>query len=157
MNAQEKMLAREKIRTQLSIYCRAIDQRDWDVVRACFGAEHRHHHGSYEGSLDGFIDFAKVTMQTVSLSHHSLANVIIELSDDGQSATSEANFTAVHLIKPEDDHAKRFDSGGGNTDWMLAGSYKDKWICRNEKWLIVERVGRHHWERLEPSTRQLTT
>ena len=38
MNATEELLAREHIRNVIYSYCRAVDSRDWDAVRACFAS-----------------------------------------------------------------------------------------------------------------------
>lgn len=157
MNEIEQLLAREQIRNQLSVYCRGIDRRDWDMVRACFADEHNHKHPPFEGTLDEFIGFASTVLKTVAVSHHSIANVIVELAEDGLSASSQCNFTALHLIEAGQGGALSFDTGDGDTDWLVGGSYADEWIYRDGQWLICGRQAAHHWERIEPATKKLTT
>lgn len=157
MNEIDQLLAREKIRTQLSLYCKGIDQRNWDLVRSCFGEGHKHHHGPFDGTLDEFVDFASGALKAIPVSHHSIANLIIEFGDDGKSATSEANFTAVHFIQAGAGAALSFDTGEGDTDWIVAGTYADRWVCVDGQWLIIERNAGHQWERIEPSTKKLST
>jgi hypothetical protein len=122
-------------------------------VRSCFGEEHQHHHGSFEGSLDKFIEFASYVMSVISMSHHSVANVVIRLDDDGLGAQTEANFTAIHSIKADVDTKGFFiETNGVATDWLVAGSYNDRWTFREGRWLIVERNAAHQWERIQTSS-----
>jgi hypothetical protein len=142
----------EKIRTQLYLYCQGVDKRDWSLVRSCFAAEHQHRHGSFAGSLDEFIGFASHVMGVINVSHHSISNVVIHLDDDGLGARTESKFTAVHFIAAEVDTEGFFiETKGVATDWLVAGSYCDRWVYRDGQWLIVERDAAHDWERLEDS------
>ena len=152
MNDAEMLVAHEKIRTQLYLYCQGIDKRDWPLVRSCFAVEHKHRHGSFAGSLDEFIGFASQVMGVITVSHHSIANVVVDLDDNGLAAKTEANFTAVHSIAADVETQDFFiETNGIATDWLVAGSYSDRWVFREGRWIIVERNAAHHWERLEPS------
>lgn len=151
MNDIEKLIAKDKIKTQLSMYCKGIDTRDWSLVRSCFGDNHHHKHASFEGSLDEFIGFASNTLSKVKVSHHSISNFIITFSDDGLRAKSDVNFTAFHLIDASIDEDLSFNIKGQDTDWTVAGSYADEWICEDGQWLIVKRCASQYWQRVEPS------
>lgn len=151
MNDIEILLAKEKIKTQLSLYCKGIDRRDWALVRSCFGEGHHHKHGPFEGSLDEFIGFASKNLAHVKVSQHSLANFIISVSDDGLSAQSEVNFTAVHLIEAGVTADLSFTIKGQDTDWTVVGSYADQWVCDDGQWLIVKRNASQYWQRVEPA------
>ena len=149
MNDIEKLLAKDKIQTQLCLYCKGIDQRDWPLVRSCFGEQHHHRHGPFDGSLDEFISFASKNLSHVKVSQHSLSNFIITLSDDGLSAQSDVNFTAVHLIEGSVTEELTFTIKGKDTDWTVLGSYADQWVCENGQWLIIKRKAVQHWQRVE--------
>ena len=149
MNDIEKLIAKDKIKTQLALYCQGIDQRDWSLVRSCFGEGHHHKHGPFEGSLEDFIGFASNTISHLEVSHHSISNFIITISDDGLSASSQVNFTALHRISASVEEELTFTIKGKDTDWTVAGSYSDNWICENGKWLIIKRVAQQNWQRVE--------
>lgn len=151
MTEIETLIATENIRKQLYLYCKAIDGKDWDFLRTCFGDEHVHQHGAFTGSADEFIGFARKTLAKIKVCQHSIANVLVEFSDDGLSAKTEANFSAVHLIEAAMAPSMHFEAGNVDTDWIVAGCYHDRWVYRDGGWLIIERKAQHLWERIEPS------
>ena len=153
MNEIEGLLAREQIRDQLSLYCQGVDGNDWELVRSCFADDHQHDHAPFKGSRDEFIEFASGVMKSVAVSRHSITNVIINLSEDGLTASSEANFTSIHFIEGSAGQGLSFASGDEDMDWMVVGSYSDQWVLRDGKWLINRRKSTHHWDRIEPSSK----
>lgn len=151
MSELETLIAKENIKTQLCLYCKGIDRRDWSLVRSCFGEGHHHKHGPFEGTLDEFVGFASENMKHVSVSHHSLANFIITVADNGVSARSEVNFTAVHLIKASVTADLGYTIKGKDTDWSVAGRYVDDWVLEKGQWLIIKRQAYQDWQRIEPA------
>ena len=83
------------------------------------------------------------------MSHHSLANFIITFSDDGLSAKSEVNFTAVHSIEASVTADVTFIIKGQDTDWTVLGRYADQWVYEDGQWLIVKREASQDWQRVE--------
>ncbi len=81
--------------------------------------------------------------------HHSISNVLITLAEDGQSASTEANFIAYHRIEAGHHEGLPVPTGGKATDWIVAGRYCDQMELREGQWLIVKRKGIHDWERYE--------
>lgn len=150
MDLLEKLLAREKIRDLLNTYCHGIDCGDWDLVRSCFGEGHVHSHASFEGDLDQFIGFASGFHEGVSLSHHSITNAKIKISDDGKSARCQSNFIAFHIIEDGKLEGMSFPSNGQGTDWTVAGRYIDDLECRDGGWLIVRRQAFNELSRKVP-------
>ena len=72
MGILETLWAREQIRDRLYTYCHGIDQRDWKLVRSCFGNDHHHTHGKFSGTADEFIEYASGFLKEVASSHHCL-------------------------------------------------------------------------------------
>ena len=142
MELVEKLWARELIRERLGTYCKAVDTKDWSLLRSCFGEGHQHKHGSYEGDADGFVEFVRSKFGNLEISQHALSNVSISIAPDGLRATSEANFSSVH----------RFDADEESEayDWLVEGTYSDELVCDNGVWLIVKRVGKSLWQRRMP-------
>lgn len=148
----EQLWAREQIRDLLHRYCQGIDRRDWPLVRSCFAQDHRHSHGTFTGSADEFVGFASAVLGTIPVTHHTIGNIRIELADDLQSATSEANFIAYHRIAAGHLEGTPVPTGGRETDWIVAGRYRDRLEQRSRQWLIVRRDAVHDWERVDPVT-----
>ena len=141
MDLVTKLWIRENIRERLYAYCRAIDQKNWDALRLCFGEGHKHEHGTYKGDTDGFVEFAQSALSVYQFTQHSLSNIVIEITDDGLSAKSECNFSAVHRIeKTEDSPAK---------DMFVEGKYCDDLVCVDDNWLLIDRFGENSWVRID--------
>jgi len=156
MNEIDKLLALEAIRQQLYLYCQGVDRRDWPLVRSVFADEHQHSHGSFKGSADEFIKFVSKFMENIKTTQHSITNLLFDFSSDGLSASTYAYFNAVHFIEQHAVAAVKI--GGSNidvedkdTDWIVEGTYEDRWVFRDGQWLIVQRLANHTWERMEPA------
>ncbi len=150
MTELEQLLEREKIRKQLYLYCKGIDERDWDLVRSCFAEEHQHQHPPFEGTLDEFIAFASHAMKFIKTTQHSISNIIVEFAEDGLSANTEANFLAAHFLEASAEKGLSFQTGEHDTDWMVHGRYVDQWVCRDGKWLIIKRNATHEIDKFVP-------
>lgn len=149
MDITEQLWAREQIRDRLQLYCKGIDRRDWPLVRSCFADDHVHSHGAFTGSPDEFVGFARSALEKIPATHHSIANVHIELAADGLSAATETNFVAYHRIEAGHHEGTPVPTGGKATDWIVAGRYCDRLQYRGDKWLIVGRTAVHDWERFD--------
>lgn len=144
MELVERLWARELIRERLGTYCKAVDTKDWSLLRSCFGEGHQHKHGSYEGDADGFVEFVRSKFENLEVSLHALSNISISIAPDGLRANSEANFSSVHRFDAEEETEAY--------DWFVEGTYSDELICSNGVWLIVKRVGKSRWQRRMPIT-----
>ncbi|GAB5459046.1 MAG: hypothetical protein Hens3KO_20760 [Henriciella sp.] len=141
MSRIEELWAREKIRDRLIVYCQAIDQRDWPLLRSCFGDDHQHDHGSFQGDADAFIAFAKQHLTRAEFCRHILTNIHIVLEADGLHAQTQSSFFSIQRFPGEGETP--------STDWLVSGSYHDTLVCDQEDWLIVKRVGKNEWIRKE--------
>jgi hypothetical protein len=148
----EILWAREQIRDRLYLYCKGIDRRDWALVRSCFADDHVHSHGGFTGSPDAFVGFASAVLGTIPVTHHTIGNVHINLSEDGMRATTEANFVAYHRIEAGHHEGTPVPTGGKATDWTVAGRYCDQLESRGGQWLIVKRDAVHDWERADEAS-----
>lgn len=141
MDIAKQLWLQEQVRLRLITYCKAIDQKDWDLLKSCFAEGHQHQHGPFKGNAKEFVEFAQGVLTRFIFTQHSLSNIVIELSNDGLSAKSECNFSAVHRTPvPED---------GPATDMIVEGRYIDELVCRNEDWLFKKRFGENSWVRNE--------
>lgn len=157
MYTLEQLSAREEIRDILHRYCKGIDRRDWPLVRSCFADDHIHKHAEYRGPPDEFIGFANQVLEHIPGTHHSLSNIHIALSDDGTSATTEANFVAFHYIEAGHPEFAPCQTHGKATDWIVAGRYCDRLERRDGSWIIVRREAFHDWERVDEASSSAVT
>jgi hypothetical protein len=115
------------IRDVLSRYCRGLDRMDKEMTFSVFSPECRaNYHGMYEGSAQGFIDWAWDVHAGMERHSHQITNVLIEL--DGNHAVSEAYVTvALWTLGPD------------TRELTCRGRYLDRWEKHEGSWRVVER------------------
>ena len=59
-------------------WARAVDRRDWPLVRTVFHPDAVDDHGMYKGGIDGLLDWLEARHQWISMSMHVLGNTTIE-------------------------------------------------------------------------------
>lgn len=151
MNATEELLAREHIRNVIYSYCRAVDSRDWDAVRACFASNATISHGSYSGPVDKFLDFAVGILEKMDETLHSVGGISIEF--DGDIAKTHTTYSSFHHIPGKYDKVGPVPTDGVDTDWMVAGRYCDTLERIGGVWKITKRQAYNDWTRREPSSK----
>lgn len=137
----DALLARDEIRRVIMDFARAVDRRDWELLRACFHPGARDDHGAFAGDAGAYVDwvaenlpgFAERTM-------HFVGNVIIDL-DGPAAARAESYVVGYHRYTRED---------GSRADWIAAGRYLDRFERRDGAWKIAERRMAWEWVRDEP-------
>lgn len=135
----EELLAHHEIREILYRYCRAVDRRQYELLRTCYHPDATDDHGFYVGGIDGFIDQLEVGLAMYETTTHLLGNITVELH--GPRARSEAYLVAFHRI-PADDQPAR--------DFIIGGRYVDDFEWRDDKWRIASRVCVVDWARIDP-------
>ena len=81
-NAGEARLEdRFRIEQVMRRWCRAVDRRDWALVRSVFHPGAIDDHGMYKGDIDGLIEWLEARHQCITMSMHVLGNVFIEFAD----------------------------------------------------------------------------
>jgi len=149
MNVNDELLAREHIRNVIYSYCRAVDSRDWDSVRACFSPEATISHGSYSGPVDKFLVFAIDILERMNETLHSVGGVCIEF--EAGIATTHATYNSFHHIPGKYSKVGPVPTDGVDTDWIVAGRYCDTLECFEGVWKITKRQAYNDWTRREPS------
>jgi 3-phenylpropionate/cinnamic acid dioxygenase small subunit len=132
-----------EIRDVVLRYCRAVDRRDYEGVRACYHPDATDHHGSYRGGVDGFIDRIRVELPKCERTFHVVANVLVDRVA-GESARCESYALAYHRLPPRDDRGPR--------DRLVALRYLDRFERRDGEWRIAERTCLCEWTRTDPVT-----
>ena len=135
---------RAAIHELLMRYPRALDGRDWDLLRGCFvddgSMRAQHQDGRYIFLFEGAekvvsrvsrLDRYRVTM-------HFMGNELIEL--DGGTATTEVYAIATHI----------WDNPAGEGEWAIGIRYQDVVVRTGDGWRFKERMLVYDWEKGEP-------
>lgn len=140
-NEIRTLLDERAIRDVVLRYCRAVDRRQMDAVRACYHPDATDDHGAYKGGVDGFIEHAAAGLARYERTMHFTGNVIVELLDETH-ARSEAYTIAFHRLGPRKDRPAR--------DHIVGFRYVDDFEKRNGEWRIARRVCVFDWTRTDP-------
>ena len=76
--AEARLEDRFQIEQTIRRWARAVDRRDWALVREVFHSDAIDDHGMYKGSIDGLIEGLEVRHQCITMSMHVLGNIFIE-------------------------------------------------------------------------------
>lgn len=121
-------------------FCRALDRRDWELLRSCYHDGATENHGPYNGDVDGFIALAQASLEATATTTHLTGNQLVEI--DGDVAWHEAYCRAYQRMKATADQPE--------IDWIVNHRCFDRMERRDGRWGIVDRVVIVDTERLDP-------
>jgi 3-phenylpropionate/cinnamic acid dioxygenase small subunit len=131
---------REEIVSLLIRYARAIDTKDWKLLRSCFTDEATSDYGdigSWRGAGD-LVRFMEDAHAGMGPTQHLLSNFQIEVH--GDQASSFAYVHAVTVLASSPD------------DWIdTIGTYEDSLRCGVDGWRIAHRTFRTTRTLVSPS------
>jgi hypothetical protein len=133
----QRLVDESAIRRLLSRYVRAIDRRDFDLLRSCYHDDAVDEHGHYDGDIDGFVDFLR-SVPTSKFESHFLGNPHIEV--EGDVARAETYCLALRRVD---------DGEGGLVDRFQHVRYLDRIEKREGEWRIAHRVASYGHGRLD--------
>jgi hypothetical protein len=137
----ELLLAERAIARVLHSYSRGADRCDLELMRSCYWPDGTDDHGSYNGGVDGFIEFVGPALQRFERTNHFLGNMLIDVDLPRDLARAETYAVAFH----------RFGDTEGNPVDMVAGlRYVDRFERRGGEWRIAARVCAFEWRRTDP-------
>ncbi|CAL8477015.1 nuclear transport factor 2 family protein [Caballeronia sp. S22] len=126
----QQLLDEAEIRRVHIRYCRGIDRMDWDLVRSCYHPDAIDRHGAYNGSIEGFIDWAIKLLPSFESTQHFTGNQYVEVH--GDVAFAEHYAQAHHRAKPDGDKPAM--------DWVVNIRYVDRMERRKGEWRIADRL-----------------
>ena len=125
-------------------YCRGIDRLDHDLVANCFHPDATDTHGSFQGTIAEFIDWAFGVLRRYDSTMHLVANHLATIR--GTAAVSETYGIAYHRSSDSDprrnltvgfrylDRVERRDGGPwkisrriATTEWVTAPGAGSEW------------------------------
>lgn len=132
----QDLLDREAIRDCLHRYCRGVDRRDEACLKSVYWPEATDQHGPYQGSAEGFVNWALEKLQSAPRGVHMLSNILIDLR--GNKAGVESYFHALQTEVGADDQV---------LECMMAGRYIDLFEKRDDEWRVAKRTVVYDWIR----------
>jgi hypothetical protein len=146
--AVQRLLDEAAIKKVHIRYCRAVDRRDWELLRSCYHPDaiddHGEFEGGYVGGIDGFIEYCiEGTPHFLSTSHFT-GNQLVEV--DGDRAWAEHYARAYHRIAGKD--------GEPDRDEVANVRYVDKMERRNGEWRFLHRTVIVDTDRTDPVTKR---
>jgi ketosteroid isomerase-like protein len=105
-------------------YCRGIDRCDEAALRSTYCEDATDCHGSWNGSVTGFIEQALATLRQGGRRVHQITNVLIELR--GDVAAVESSFFALQVTGAQPDR-----------ETFLCGRYTNRLERREGEWRVA--------------------
>jgi hypothetical protein len=120
----QTLLAREALRDLTARYCRAVDRRDFALVRSLYHDDAVHDHGAmFQGGPDAFVAWLGGAMGDI-VTHHFIGNALFAIG--GDEAEGEVYTINYHII-------------GGARDYIAGGRYLDHYVRQDGRWLFKAR------------------
>jgi len=132
---------REAIRDCMFRYCRGIDRADEATLRSSYWPDATDCHGSYNGPVEGFFQWALSVFKTGARNVHQVSNILIEFKDDSK-AVVESYFLALQ---------RGPDRNGVSRQFQMAGRYCDLFEKRNGEWRVAKRIVAFDWVEEQPA------
>jgi hypothetical protein len=131
---RERLLAdKQELLEVLLRYCRAIDRRDYDLLRSVYHPDAVDEHGGlFSGSVDDFIAEVPRHLAPFSMTTHAITNALFHV--DGDRAEGESYVFATHVTR---------DTPPLNI--VVSGRYLDRFERRSGEWRIVHRTCLSDW------------
>lgn len=135
-----EILDREAIRDCIYRYCRGIDRADEATLRSSYWPDATDRHGSYNGPVEGFFQWASTIFKAGARNIHQVSNILIEFKGDS-GAVVESYFLALQRGPGPNSVVRQF---------LLAGRYCDRFEKRNGEWRVASRVVAFDWVDEQP-------
>lgn len=152
--ALKRLIAKDAIRDCLYRYCRGIDRADEALLRSTYWPDGTDHHGPYQGSAMGFVDWAMKTLPYIERGIHQVHNILIEFKDADKTGGKE-NGAAVETYFSA--FQRQLGAERQMQQWDMKGRYLDWFVERDGEWRVLNRTVVFDWVEempLPPGTEQ---
>jgi len=146
-----RLLDKQEIQEVVYAYCRGIDRRDLDAVRACYHPDATDEHGSFSGSVDAYLEWVDGLLARYSWTMHFVGNVLIEfpnqkLNEEGKDdAKNASNGVDVAAAESYGISLHRSEEVKPYLNLAIGFRYLDRFERREGRWRIFERVAVSEW------------
>lgn len=131
-----RLADRAAIEDVLHRYSRGIDRRDWGLVQSAYHDDAVENHGTYLGSVDGFVEWLQARHEVVAYSLHAVSNVTIDHFADGRAHVESYCIAYQVLVPPHPQVA----SGHAAARLFAPVRYVDIFEQRDGDWRIAQRT-----------------
>ncbi len=134
----EEVLARDSLRRLVTAYSRAVDRRDFELLRSLYHDDARDRHGAmFDGGADAYVAFVRDAVSAYEATVHYVVNMAFEI--DGDTAEGEVHKINYHRTKAPSAHE------------LITGSRSlDSYARRNGEWRFISRTIVLDWARRRP-------
>lgn len=127
--AVAELADREAIRDLVLLYSRAIDRKDYDLVRSLYAADATDTHGArHFATMDEFVAALREVVPGQRDGSHIVGNHLIAV--DGESAEGEVYVVACHLVEED----------GGWRELIMRLRYVDLYRKDDGRWFFAART-----------------
>lgn len=125
--ALQQLIDKEAVRELVLCYSRAIDRKDFELLRDLYTDDAIDRHGpEFEGDADSFVEKLRGSLPGYPYTAHHVCNHLISV--DGDEANGEVYALALHCIPDEENPTERLED-------FLAVRYIDNYRrCSDGKW-----------------------
>jgi hypothetical protein len=158
--ALQRLLAKDEIEGRMLAYARAVDRRDWALMRETFHPDAAIHHAEYQGDVDGLVEVIKGRQAGVTITLHVFTNCLVEFPGP-VTAISDRAVAETYLLAHQ-----WLDQAGARTRGVDAeligleveswGRYVDVFERRDGAWRVQRRVTVFETQNLRPATGRRT-
>ncbi len=136
-----ELLDKQAIRELVWRYCRAVDRRDFALLRTLYHEDAQDEHGEmFRGDAAAFLEWIPEVLAGMEVTMHNITNMLIEV--DGAQAEGEIYTLVYH--RPRGEAAARASLTGGR--------YLDQYSRRDGLWKFQHRRIVQDWEYLLPAS-----
>ena len=131
--ALQEMLEKHRLHELVLAYCRAVDRRDFALVRSLYHDDAIDDHGAmFSGPADAFVAWLPGVMAQFEATQHSLSNALFAV--EGEQANGEIYVVAYHRTHPPDAQ-----------EVVIGGRYLDRYERRQGQWKFSHRALALDW------------
>ena len=153
--ALARLLAKDEIEDRMLNYARAVDRRDWALMRATFHPDAEIHHAEYRGDLEGLVTVISGRQKGVNVTLHLLTNCLVEFAGP-DLALAETFLLAHQWLDPAGASARGLEAGAAGLEITSWGRYIDDFARRDGAWRVQRRVTVFESQTLRPATGRRT-
>ncbi len=163
MDQIQSLADRREIEHVLTLYARAIDRLDRELLLNCYHENARDSHAGFDGTAEEFANHALPFLRDMfSATMHHITHVTIELL--GDQAAVESYYYAWHRMEGDagkiagffgDAYAVACERAGplnDGHDFICAGRYLDLFSRRDGAWKIADREITVEWKHFAPAS-----
>lgn len=134
----DEIVARDSLRRLVTAYSRAVDRRDFALLRSLYHDDARDTHGRmFEGGPDAYVAFVEAALAAYEATAHYVVNMSFEV--DGDHAEGEVHKINYHRTRGTPAHE------------IVTGSRSlDHYRRRDGEWRFLSRTITLDWARRQP-------